>query len=132
MMKKKNALLGLTASVLLLSLTACHESIEDRAAREAKEYTEKFCPTPVKNGQRTDSMTFTKDTKTFNYYVTLSGQADNPVALEKNRKKITTLLQQGLHDDPGTKVYRDNGFRFRYILRSTKQSGKVLYDAVIK
>lgn len=28
-------------------LVSCGESLEDRAAREAKEFTEKFCPTPV-------------------------------------------------------------------------------------
>jgi len=26
---------------------ACHEDLADRAAREAKEFTEKNCPTPV-------------------------------------------------------------------------------------
>ena len=41
----------LYAGVLLLSLSACRNSLEDRAAQECKEYTEKKCPTPVVNGQ---------------------------------------------------------------------------------
>jgi hypothetical protein len=30
-----------------VSLTACHESLEDRDERECKEQTEKYCPVPV-------------------------------------------------------------------------------------
>ena len=41
-----------------LSLTACKKSIEDKAAEEARAYTQKFCPTPVYNLTRTDSLGF--------------------------------------------------------------------------
>ena len=41
-------------------LFACQESMEDRAAREAKEYTKRMCPTPIYNDTRTDSVTFDK------------------------------------------------------------------------
>ena len=40
----------LFSTLVLLTFTACHhETIEERAAREAKEYTQKMCPTPVVN-----------------------------------------------------------------------------------
>lgn len=49
----------LFSTLVLLTFTACHhETIEERAAREAKEYTQKMCPTPVVNFTRTDSMVF--------------------------------------------------------------------------
>ena len=41
-MKKKLIYIGIFASLLV----SCTESLEDKAAREAKEYTEKYCPTP--------------------------------------------------------------------------------------
>ncbi|EGW48307.1 hypothetical protein HMPREF0666_00555 [Prevotella sp. C561] len=46
------------AALLLLSLSACRNSLEERAAQECKEYTEKKCPTPVVNDTRMDSMVF--------------------------------------------------------------------------
>ena len=45
-------------AVLVSLLASCTESLEDKAAREAKEYTEKYCPTPYVNDSRTDSATF--------------------------------------------------------------------------
>ena len=50
-MKKKLIYIGIFASLLV----SCTESLEDKAAREAKEYTEKYCPTPYVNDSRTDS-----------------------------------------------------------------------------
>ena len=35
--------------MLAMTLAACHESIEDRAEREAREFTRRFCPTPTKD-----------------------------------------------------------------------------------
>ena len=42
--------------MLITMLASCSESIEDRAVREAKEYTEKVCPTPFVNDGRTDKI----------------------------------------------------------------------------
>ena len=39
-------------------LVACQESLEDRCAREAKEYTEKKCPTLVIKDVTLDSLRF--------------------------------------------------------------------------
>ena len=47
-MKKKLIYIGIFASLLV----SCTESLEDKAAREAKEYTEKYCPTPYVNDAR--------------------------------------------------------------------------------
>ena len=61
-----------------LALTACHhETIEERAKRETKEYTQKYCPTPFINYTRTDSMTFENSTRTIIYYCSFSDKMDN-------------------------------------------------------
>ena len=39
-----------------MALTSCHENLEERTARECKEYTEKYCPMPVAANVVTDSM----------------------------------------------------------------------------
>ena len=56
------------ALILFLSmatLSGCgHKSIDDQAEREAEEFTKKFCPTPVVNYSRTDSIKFDRKTRT--------------------------------------------------------------------
>lgn len=79
-----------------LLLTSCHDSLEDRAEKEAKKYTERYCPTPVRDNQRTDSLTFDRKTHTYNYYYTLVGPADNPDAINQNKAKLTKMLVQGV------------------------------------
>lgn len=81
-------------------LVSCGESLEDRAAREAKEFTEKFCPTPVQNDESTDSLTFDKHTKTYTYYRTLSGPADNAPVINANRTKLVATLLEALKTIP--------------------------------
>ncbi len=61
MMKKVNLYRIFLASLVV----SCTESLEDKAAREAKEYTEKYCPTPYVNDSRTDSAAFDKTTKMY-------------------------------------------------------------------
>lgn len=120
------SLLGLSL-LFSLSFSSCHESLADRAAREAKEYTQKFCPTPVVNDERTDSMAFDKTTHTMNYYRSLSGKADNPEIIKANRKKLTQVLRNALINDPSSKAYKDAGFRFHFLYRSASQ-GKTLFE----
>ena len=64
-------------AVALLLLSGCQESLEDRAAREVVEYTQKYCPQKLKDFTTLDSLTFDKATLTFTQYLTLSGNADN-------------------------------------------------------
>jgi hypothetical protein len=110
-----------------LTITSCHRSLEDRAAKEAVEYTRKNCPTPYRNNSRVDSITFDRITKTYVYYYTFKGKLDNPMLLIKNKKKIRVGLLQNLINDPGLKIYKDHGFSFRYLARSFT-TGKILLD----
>ena len=106
---KKKILLVLIPFVLI----ACHESLEDRAAREAKEYTEKYCPTPVNNFTRTDSVVFDKATRTYHYYCT-----------------INDGLLQSITKSTNIKAYKEAGFNFAYTCRSQKNPRLILFEGM--
>lgn len=113
---------------LLLLLTACHESLEDRAAREAREYTQKNCPTPVVQNTRTDSLTVDKATRTIGYWYTLCGKADNPEGVKNQQQKLRGVLLSGLKASTQLKLYKDAGFNIRYVYHSEKNPKLVLLD----
>jgi len=116
----------------LMTLTGCHESLEDRAAREAKNYTEKNCPTPVVNNTRMDSITFDKQTNTIAYYYTLCNQADNAEAVKKESDKLRKILLDGLKESTQLKAYKEAGFQIRYVYHSEKTPEKVVYEVTFK
>lgn len=106
---------------LLFSLVSCQESLEDRCAREAKEYTRKNCPVTFDKDMVLDSMTFDKPTTTLNYYYTVGGNLDDEEALKKvNARKI--LLDQ-LRNTTSIKNYKEAGYSFKYIYWSKSQKG---------
>ena len=67
------------ASVMLLS---CQESIEERAAREARELTETKCPMPVADNLYLDSVVFDIPTLTQSQYFRVTGELDNDSLFE--------------------------------------------------
>lgn len=113
-------------------LTSCTESLEDKAAREAKEYTEKYCPTPFVNDSRTDSATFDKETRVYTYYVTLRNKADNKEAIDANKQKLHKLQKEALDNNPGLKKYKEAHFSFRFVYHSAKNPKQVLLDDIFK
>ncbi|MBQ7150098.1 MAG: hypothetical protein IJS06_03960 [Prevotella sp.] len=121
----KKYLLFAVASLALMC-SCHHDTIEDRAEREAKDYTEKFCPTPYTNDVRTDSLTFDKSSKTFTYYCRLRGLIDNPKVIAENETKLKTAIRENFSNDTGTKIYKDAKFNFIYILRSDNDPKTIL------
>ncbi|MGI6243103.1 MAG: hypothetical protein ACOYJK_06170 [Prevotella sp.] len=120
--------LFILAALSVAALVSCkRDTLEDRAEKEAKTFTERYCPTPVQNMQRTDSVTFDRSTLTFNYYYRLNGAADDPQAVNKVRSDIKTALLKGLASNTSCKAYKDKGYNFRYVLTSEKTK-KVLYE----
>lgn len=113
-------------------VASCTESLENRAAREAKEYTEKYCPTPYVNDSRTDSATFEKTKKVYTYYITLRNKADNQKAIDANREKLHKLQKEALDNNPGLKKYKESHFTFRFIYHSAKNPKQVLLDDTFK
>ena len=120
-------------SIFLASLVvSCTESLEDKAVREAKEYTEKYCPTPYVNDSRTDSAVFDKNTRVFSYYMTLRNKADNKKAIDANRDKLHKLQKESLDNNPGLKKYKEEHFTFRFVYHSAKNPKEVLLDDTFK
>lgn len=117
---------------MALTMTACTESMEEKAAREIAEYNQKMCPTPWVNDSRTDSAAFDKETKTFTYYLTLRGKADNAEVIKANKEKLRQAQKASLDGNPGIKTYKENHFSFRFVYHSESQKGIVLIDEMFK
>jgi len=110
---------------------ACnHTTIEDRAENEAKDFTERYCPTPVRDMQRTDSVTFDRTTHTFKYYYSLVGAADNPEAIDKVKSQLKPALIKDLIANTQNKLYKEEGYNFHYIYRSESKKN-TLYELVL-
>lgn len=118
--------------LLIPALSSCHENLEDRSAREAKEYTEKYCPTPVVNGSRTDSVTFQKETKTYTYYCSFVGKLDNVQIVARNRGKIHRLMVKEIKDNTSIRKLKDAKYNFAYVVHSDKDPQKILYQQTIR
>lgn len=122
----KKIIFGFIAcSVLLCS---CHESLEKRAQREAREYTEKYCPTPEQNHTRTDSVVFDINTKTYHYYCSVTGILDDKKIFDNNRQKLTEALLATVKENTSFRSYKKEGFAFQWTLRSDKNKNVVYFD----
>lgn len=119
-------------AAMVLCVVACSESLEDQAEREAKEYTEKFCPTPYVNNSRTDSAIFDKSTRTYIYYISLRDKADNENVISANKQKLHTMQKEALDNNPRLKKYKEAHFAFRFIYHSASSPQKVLLDDTFK
>lgn len=117
--------------ILLLGpalFAACHESMEKRAQREAKEYTAKYCPTPAVNCTRTDSVVFYPETKTYHYYCSFVDKMDDAEIINKNRQLIDDMLLKSIIESTELKPFKEAGFTFAYTCHSDKNPQKVLFE----
>lgn len=119
-------------AILVLILASCHENLKERAAREAREYTERNCPTPVINYCRTDSVTFNKENCNYIYYCSFVDKFDDENIIIQNRSQIHDGLYQIISNNTGLKLYVEAGFSFTYIVRSDKDPSKILFKDTIK
>lgn len=110
---------------MLPLLMACHENLEERAAREAKEYTEKYCPASISPSIVNDSMTFEPQGKTVHYYYSLHGDVDT---IDLPTAQIRTKMLEAVRNTPSLKAYKEAGFSFQYTYYSSKNKGKKLVD----
>ena len=118
---------ALFLSAVISLLVGCqHETVDDRAAREAADYTKQMCPTPIENFTRTDSLVFNRATRTLIYYCAFS---EKMVAI--NRNKLVEGLKAGIKNDIGLKTYLEAGIHVMYVVHSTKEPQKVLFKEQI-
>ena len=124
---KKNLLI---IPVGILLFTSCQESLEERCARECKEYTKKKCPVLVTNDVYLDSVTFDASEHLMAYYYTVGGVLDNAEALVQH--DIRGMLLKELKNSSALKLYKDEGYTFRYVYYSEKRKGTQLIDATFR
>ena len=118
-----------TILMMTALLASCQETLEERAARESHDYTEKHCPAPVAYQVTMDSMTFDKVSHTFGYYYSLSGTLDDSTYIKQNNPR--DMLLQQVKNSTNLKMYKDAGYSFRYVYMSTK-SKDTLFDVTFK
>ncbi len=114
--------------LLGLMAVSCQESLEDRAARELKEYTEKNCPTPVVNDQQMDSASFERESRTLRFYYKLYDKSDSKALFAQHGKDIRKQILNELKNSTSTKSYKDAGFNYRYTYRSASNPNTILLD----
>lgn len=119
--------------VAALTMISCrHESVDDRVAREAREYTEKYCPTPDNNGTRLDSMVYDRASRTLINYCSVTGPADDAKVMADNERNIIDALTMEVRNDPKTKGYRNEKIAIRYILYSKANPKTIWIDTTVK
>ena len=116
--------------IATVALIGCQESLEERCAREAKEYTKKNCPTQVTQDITLDSMTFDTKSHTIAYCYTVCGEIDDSTVINSNNPQ-GRLLEQ-VKNTPNLKLYKDADYNFRYVYYSTKNNGTKLFDATFR
>ena len=107
-------------------LTSCQESMEERCAREAREYTQQKCPAFINKVTRIDSLTFDATTHTISYCYSLMGAAD--VAGSVNEGEARQSLLNEIKNSMNLKAYRDEGYNIRYVYHSDSRPSEVMYE----
>ena len=113
----------------VLILGACQESLEDKCARECKEFTKRKCPSAVAPEMIIDSMTFDRASHTLQYYYKLTGNSDRAETFPKDQAK--DLLKNALKNTTQVMAYKEAGYSFRYIYYSEKNPKTVYLDILL-
>ncbi len=124
----KTSPFGVFLLIACFALASCHESLEERAARDCAEETRRDCPRVMSPEMTMDSIVFDKATRTMHCHSTMSGSSDtiNPQVDDFLRVQLLDALVK----ETGNKAYKDAGFNFQYTFHSQKNAGKVLYDFI--
>lgn len=106
MVKKFSFQVLVVSLVASCGLISCNRAtLEDRAEEQAKDFTERYCPTPVQGFQRTDSVTFGSCNTHFQLLFIFSiGDADNNQIISKMRPKFHTALVDDLKGNTANKA----------------------------
>lgn len=125
----KKVLLMASAVILLAS---CQESLEERAAREAREVTEAKCPMPIGNNMYLDSIVFDIPSITQTQYFRFTGDSDNDsVVTVLNNSDVKGTLVRELKNTANYKALLNRGVNFRYVYRSSKKPEKIYLDVTL-
>ena len=117
----------------VLMLVSCQESMEERAAREAREVTESKCPMPIGDNMYLDSIVFDIPTLTQTQYFRFTGNSDNDSTVENivSNNDLKGTLVKELKNTPSYKALMNKGISFRYIYGSTAEPEKTYIDITV-
>jgi hypothetical protein len=115
--------------VLMAVLTACQESLEQRAERTMRDYSEKNCPLKLSESIVMDSCSFEADTHTLHYFYHFSGALDNDSSL--NKEGMRQILVDALKNETSTRIYKEAGYNFMYTYFSEKRPDQILFEATM-
>jgi hypothetical protein len=110
-------------------LASCQESLEERAAREARVMTETKCPMPIGDNMLLDSVVFSIPTLTQTQYFRVMGELDNDSLFQSLDAR--SLLLSELRNSPTYKPLMERGVLFHYVYRSVANPGAVLLDLTL-
>lgn len=125
-MKHYNVRFLILTAAISMTMAACQESLEQKAAHEALMYTTKNCPIQMSDNLIMDSLTFEADTHTLHYYYTLTGVADSVGLL--NGETLKKVLRTDLKNTTAMMDYKEAGYQFTYTYHSQKDPNKVLFE----
>lgn len=108
---------------------ACQESLEERAAREAREKTETQCPMPVGENIMLDSVTFDIPAHIQTQYFCVFGSLDDESLFAQTDTR--SLLLGELKNTPGYRQLMERGVSFRYVYYSRNRPDHVLLDLTL-
>lgn len=114
--------------ISLLATSSCQESLQEKAEREAHDYTRKYCPTPAVNYISTDSVAFNTAKNTFCYYCTFSDKLDDPEIINLNKDKLKDVLIKSIRESTQMKPYVEAGVHFHYFCHSKKNPNMILFE----
>ena len=125
-MRKAIILLAATS----FALAACQETIEERAAREARETTEAKCPMPIGDNMFLDSIVFDIPTRTQSQYFRFTGESDNDSVVNMLGDAKSVLVNE-LKNTPGYKSLMNADVNFHYVYRSTRDPQKIYLETTV-
>ena len=126
-MMRLNTRFLIMAAAIAMTMAACQESLEQKAAHEAIMYTQKNCPAKMSDNLILDSMVFEADTHTIHYYYTLTAEADSVGLFGDTQRKV---LKTDLKNTTALAAYKEAGYRFAYTYHSQKDPEVVLFEAI--
>ena len=116
----------LLLAVLVIGLASCQESLEERIARENKEFTQTKCPMPL-NTESTmylDSIAFDIPTLTQSQYFRID---EFSISTDQIQQALISELRQ----EPKYKAHRDKGYSFHYVYRHLSNPDSILFETTI-
>ena len=110
---------------VLLTMSSCQESMEDRAARDAAEATAKRCPMRLNDDGTLvlERITFDKSTLIWKQDFLLEA---SPEAIEQ--LDMRDILLKELKNMPSYKPYMESNFIFQYVFCDMKNPKDTLMD----